>query len=92
MKKKSYLLLAATLLAGCIAIGDTYEKMQAYIRSDSFKKEHPDGTYIISSESQNHATVGCGVDKKGNVHYQDAATQNSKYKEKEQTGSWTIIF
>ena len=79
------------ILEGKIMYFDSYEEMQSYISSYSFKKDHPDGTYIISSESQNHATVGRGVDKKGNVHYQDA-TSNSKYKEKEQTGSWTVIF
>lgn len=79
------------ILEGEIMYFDSYEKMQSYISSDSFKNDHPDGTYIISSESQKHATVGRGVDEKGNVHYQDAA-HKSEYKDDEQTGCWTIIF
>ncbi|MDO4172941.1 MAG: hypothetical protein Q4D28_09600, partial [Prevotellaceae bacterium] len=80
------------ILKGGIEHFDTYEKLQEYINTASFKQEHPNGTYIINSSSGKHATVGKGVDNNGNIRYSDAEHYSSKYKDSERTGSWTLIF
>lgn len=63
------------------------------MRTPEFQNNHPKGTYIISSESGGHSTIGNGVDKKGNVRYTDADhTFSTKYIDSEKSGSWTLIF
>lgn len=81
------------ILQGTTVFFKTYGKLQEYISTDSFKKEHPAGSYIINSDSQGHASIGRGLDKNGYVKYTDAEKTNSSYKTEEETaGSWTLIF
>lgn len=80
------------ILKGTTMYFNTYEELQAYISTPSFKKDHPSGTYIINSDSAGHAVIGKGVDNKGNVKYSDANHGSSKYKDSEKNGGWTLIF
>lgn len=71
----------------------TFDELHSYMNTPEFKINHPKGTYIISSESGAHATVGMGVDSNGNVRYTDADHNfSTKYKDSEKNGSWTLIF
>lgn len=80
------------ILRGQTIYFKTYNDLQKYISSDSFKNEHPAGTYIINSTEQGHASIGRGVDKNGYVKYTDAKNTNSSYKSEEETaGSWMLI-
>lgn len=81
------------ILQGVIVHFNTYDELQAYISRPEFKGNHPNGTYIINSESGAHATIGSGVDSKGNVKYMDASHGfSTKYKDSEKEGGWTLIF
>lgn len=81
------------ILQGVMVYFKTYDDLQAYISTPEFKKNHPSGTYIINSESGAHATVGKGVDSKGNVKYTDAShSLSTKYKDSEKEGGRTLIF
>lgn len=71
---------------------NSYNELQAYISTAEFKKNHPSGSYIISSASGEHAVIGNGVDRKGNIRYSDAKNKGSKFKDSEKIGSWTLIF
>lgn len=81
------------ILKGEIMYFNTYEALVKYMRTPEFQNNHPKGTYIISSESGGHSTIGNGVDKKGNVRYTDADhTFSTKYKDSEKSGSWSLLF
>ena len=71
---------------------NSYDELQAYINTDNFKKTHPSGSYIISNDSGEHAVIGNGVDRNGNIIYSDANNHKSKYDESQRIGSWTLIF
>ena len=71
---------------------NSYNELKTYISTAEFKNNHPSGSYIISSDSGEHAVIGKGVDRKGNIIYSDAKNSRSKFKDSEKTGSWTLIF
>ena len=71
---------------------NSYNELKTYISTAEFKNNHPSGSYIISSDSGEHAVIGKGVDRKGNIIYSDAKNSRSKFKDSEKTGSWTFIF
>lgn len=80
------------IMEGVILYFESYEQLLDYVSKSSFKAAHPDGSYIISSEYQQHAAIGEGVDSKGRLRYSDVGKENERYKENEQKGCWTLIY
>jgi hypothetical protein len=81
------------ILSGNTLPFNSYEEMQAYVSSPEWRSNHPDGTYIISSEGQEHASICTGFDKKGNVKIKSAQDGSSTMKsgKKEYTG-FTVVY
>ena len=71
----------------------SYEEMQAYISSSEWRNNHKDGTYIINSEGQKHASICTGFDKKGNVKIKSAedGLKTMHSGNKEYTG-FTVVY
>ena len=70
---------------------NSYNELKTYISTAEFKNNHPSGSYIISSDSGEHAVIGKGVDRKGNIIYSDAKNSRSKFKDSEKT-DWTTMY
>ena len=81
------------ILSGNTLHFESYEKMQETISSEQWRNNHPDGTYIISSEGQKHASICTGFDKKGNVKIKSAqdGPDTMKSGNKEYTG-FTVVY
>lgn len=67
---------------------NSYNELKTYISTAEFKNNHPSGSYIISSDSGEHAVIGKGVDRKGNIIYSDAkiVDLNSKIQRRQEVG------
>lgn len=64
------------ILSGNTLHFESYEKMQETISSERWRNNHPDGTYIISSESEKHASICTGFTKDGTVTIKSAEHNN----------------
>jgi hypothetical protein len=60
------------ILSGNTLHFDSYEKMQETISSEQWRNNHPDGTYIINSESEKHSSICTGFTKDGTVKTKSA--------------------
>ncbi|WP_130894191.1 hypothetical protein [Paraprevotella xylaniphila] len=66
------------ILKGEILSFDSYEEMQAHVSTSEWKKAHPGGTYIINSNSEQHASICTGVNKNGIISIKSAENGRSK--------------
>ena len=80
------------ILKGELIHFDSYDKLQEHIQRNIQDGNLKSGKYIISSEDGKHATVGKGIDKRGNIRYTDSKNNSSKYEDYEKVGGWTLIY
>lgn len=83
------------ILSGNTLHFDSYEKMQEHISSQLWRNQHPDGTYIISSESEKHASICTGFENDGTVKIKSAQYGNKSTDmdpTKKAYGGFTIIY
>ncbi len=83
----------AGILSGTIMHFDSYDEVISFINTPQWKYEHPDGSYLISNDSEKHVGICDGVSSGGNLKYIDANAGDHKYtKKKNGNDEWTVIF
>lgn len=77
----------AGIMEGVVRRFFSYNELYNYITDPIWKANHPDGTYMISNVTKQHASVCTGTSKSGNiklkVNYSSDAPQDRKYTSKD---------
>lgn len=60
------------ILEGGIMHFESYEDMKAFLSTEEWREKHSDGSYIINSESERHASICTGIAKDGNIKIKSA--------------------